>query len=131
MIDEGLAPFVSYSYSVRAVDLSDNRSNLAEPISVQVGGEDAEPPTVPLNVVAVPIGGGQVDIAWDESFDNAGLMSYLIYRDGAFIAWRPAGTTTFSDLALTPGTVHNYTIRAVDINNLRSDQSLPATVVVE
>ena len=116
---------------MRAVDLANNRSALAQPISVTVGGVDTEPPTVPLNVVAVPVGGGQVDVAWDESFDNGGLMSYLVYRDGAYVDWRPAGTTTFSDLALTPGAVHNYTVRAVDLNNLRSDQSVPATAVVE
>ena len=123
---------VAYLYEVRAVDLSDNRSEKSDPGAiVTVGGDDVEAPTVPANVAALDVGDGSVQISWDASVDNIAIQSYLIYRDGAYAGWTPAGTTTFTQVPPAEGVAYVYTVRAVDVNDNRSEISDPgATVVV-
>ena len=127
--DTGLAQFASYTYTVRAVDLADNRSDTAA-LVVQFGEPDTEPPSIPQNLVALNVTDTSVELSWDASTDNGGLQSYLVFRDGAFLDWRPAGTTTLLDEGLTPLITYTYQVRAVDLADNRSERSEPLAVAV-
>jgi len=128
--DSPPAEGVAYLYTVRAVDLNDLRSERSEPATVTVGGVDLEPPTVPANLVAADLGDGSVQLSWDASVDNVGMQSYLVYRNGAYVGWTPADVTTFNQVPPAQGVEYQYTVRAVDVNDLRSEASASAAITV-
>ncbi len=91
---------------------------------------DVEPPTVPGSPAATDLGGGTVQITWTASTDNTGIQSYLVYRNGAYIAWTPDGTLTHDDTGLTDGVTYSYELRAVDLAGNRSAKTTPITITV-
>jgi len=124
------AASVSYLYEVRAVDVNDNRSAKTDPgVNFRLGGEDVEPPSDPANVVGVDVGDGSVQISWDASVDNVGVQSYLVYRDGAYVGFTPDGVTTFTEVPPAQGVAYLYEVRAVDVNDNRSEKSSPGASV--
>jgi chitodextrinase len=116
-----------YSYTVRALDGSENRSERSAALDVQIGGDDVQAPSVPVNVAAVNVTDSSVDLVWDPSVDDFGVSSYLIYRDGAYIGWSP--TASFTDLGLSAGS-YSYAVRAVDGADNRSERSAELDVQV-
>ena len=129
-VDTPPAEGVQYLYDVRAVDVNDNRSDKSDPVAITVGGTDVDPPSVPQNVTAVDVGDGTVGLSWDASTDNIGISSYLLYRDGAYLAWTPAGTTSYVDTPPSAGVEYFYEVRAVDVNDNRSDKSDPGATII-
>jgi hypothetical protein len=123
--DEGLAPG-TYTYDLRAVDAAENRSARSGPVTVQVGGADTTPPTVPTDLTA-SVAGGSVTLTWTPSSDDRAVTSYLVYRNGAYVGWSP--TTTWTDTGVPAGTWH-YDLRAVDAAGNRSGKSPPVTATV-
>ena len=122
---------VEYTYTVRAIDVNDNRSERTDPGATAIlGGDDLEPPTIPGNIAAAELGDGTVEISWDASVDNVALQSYLVYRNGAYLGWAPAGTTTFVDTAPIDGQEVTYSARAVDVNGNRSDRTDPGATII-
>jgi chitodextrinase len=90
---------------------------------------DTEPPTVPGNLVATTIGSGQIDLTWDPSTDNIGVVEYWVYRDGARVA--TSANTSYSDLGLTPSTTYDYNVTAVDAAANESGMSNTATATTD
>lgn len=76
-------------------------------------GGDLTPPTAPTNLVATPVGGDQVDLAWTQSTDAVGVDHYTIVRDGVPVD--TTSVTTYLDGSLTPGSTYSYVVRAVDL----------------
>jgi len=74
---------------------------------------DIAAPTTPQSVQVVSAGLFQVTIGWSASSDNAGVVSYKIYRGGVLIA-TIGNVTSYTDTGLTPRTTYSYTVQACD-----------------
>src|SRR5690606_26506131 len=111
--DTSLAPATTYSYEVSAVDLAGNESPLSAPaVATTDSSGDVTPPSIPQNLVAVPISSSRIDLAWSPSTDNVGVTEYVVRRHGETIATVPG--TTYSDKELEPSTTYTYTVAARD-----------------
>lgn len=75
-------------------------------------GEDAEAPTTPTILSAVPLTTTQIDIAWSTSTDNFSFGGYRVFRDGSQIA--TTTQTSYSDTGLTASTTYTYEVNAYD-----------------
>ena len=85
-------------------------------------GTDTEAPTTPVSLRVTSVTNNQVNLAWDTSVDNTGVIGYRIYRDGAPIA--TSATANYSNTELTPSTRYVYTVAAYDAAGNESTQSM-------
>lgn len=88
-------------------------------------GTDTTPPSIPANLSATAVSSSEIDLSWDPSTDDVGILGYRIFRDAVFLATTSA--SAFSDLGLTPETAYTYTVEAFDTSLNLSGQSSPAT----
>ncbi len=89
--DTTLTPGTSYSYRVLATDPSGNQSPYSNTAS-NTTPTDNQPPTVPTNLTASPIGSGRIDLAWGASTDNLGVTGYRVER------CQGAGCSNFAEI---------------------------------
>lgn len=75
-------------------------------------GEDTTPPTIPTNLLALPISTSQIDLSWDASTDNWSLGGYQVWRDSVQLA--TTTLTNYSDTGLTASTTYSYYVVAFD-----------------
>jgi chitodextrinase len=87
---------------------------------------DVMPPSVPTALTPTYTSDKEIDLAWNPSFDNIGVYSYRIYRNGSSYAY--STTTSYTDNNLLSGTTYTYTVAAVDLNGQESAQSYSTTV---
>jgi chitodextrinase len=116
-----------YEYTVRARDVEENRSAASNAATVTV--PDTESPTTPAGLTALAAGAARVDLSWIASTDNVGVTNYEIYR-GAQLLATVGNVTSFSDTGVGAETAYQYTVRALDARQNRSDASNTATVTV-
>ncbi len=122
--DSNIPASGTYYYIVTAEDAA---QNIGGP-SVEASADpirDSVPPTVPLDVTAIPMSSGQISVSWSPSTDAVGVTGYRVFRNGL-----PAGdspSSPFLDGGLTPSTSYTYTVAAFDAAGNVSDPSLPAT----
>ena len=83
---------------------------------------DTSAPTVPDHVQATASYKTRIDLSWDPSSDNVGVTNYEISRDGQTLT-TIANVTSYSDLTVTPGSTHSYTVRGLDAVGNRSAPS--------
>ena len=107
--DTGLQADTSYEYDVRAKDAAGNVSAAAV-VTVSTLA-DVTPPSAPGNLNATP-GYHSVDLVWDASSDNIGVVAYEIWRDDELLG--SVLDLTYSDSGLTDGTPYVYTVIALD-----------------
>jgi len=91
---------------------------------ISVTSTDSQAPSVPTGVSATPQSHDRVQVSWTASTDNAAVVGYKVYRNGAF-----AGATTglnYTDGGLTESTTYSYTVSAFDAVGNESAQSSPA-----
>ncbi|HJX07890.1 MAG TPA: hypothetical protein VJ736_07450, partial [Actinomycetota bacterium] len=74
-----------------------------------------------------------VDLEWTQSFDNIGVDSYRVLRDGATIATMTADPNpfvdeTYRDVSVSPNASYTYRVVALDAAGNLSDPSGPASV---
>jgi len=76
---------------------------------------DIIPPTVPLNLVAgSTVTEYNVDLTWNASTDNIGVVGYNIYRNGSVIATSPNTNHTVDDY-MPNNTLYNFEVVAFDV----------------
>jgi chitodextrinase len=119
-VDTGLPNDVTYTYTLVAVDDSDNRSAQSAPVTATP--TDLTPPVAPAAPVAVA-GERQVTLSWAPNAEPD-LATYRVLRDGVEIATVTA--RTFVDTGLTNDTTYSYTLVAVDTHGNRSAASAAA-----
>jgi len=68
------------------------------------------------------------DLSWTAATDDTGIGGYDVTRDGTVVASLPAGTTSWSDMSVTPSTSYTYAVRARDLAGNASEYSAPAPV---
>ena len=78
-------------------------------------------PTAPSNIHKTTATYRTVELAWDEPYDNLGVVSYQVYKNGNLIG-SPL-TNDFKDTGLLYGTAYTYEIKAVDASGNISDFS--------
>lgn len=122
----------SYSYSVSAVDDSNNESSktLASPNPVHTPPtSDTTAPTVPTGLKAITLTPTAVVFSWTASTDNTAVTGYHIYRNSVLLDSTTA--TSYSNTGLTANTVYTYTVRAYDAagNTSGASSSLVVTTL--
>ena len=116
----------SYEYTVRALDLFENRSEASNPASATV--LDTRAPFEPENLQATA-GPGQVALTWDATNDNIGVTGYRVYEGGNQVGSVNGSTTSHTVTSLGAGP-HTFTVRAVDAAGNESGASNAATATV-
>jgi chitodextrinase len=121
--DTGLNPSTKYIYTVTARDAAGNESPASGQVSEETLPEtaDNEPPTAPTGLVATAVSSSQIDLAWNPSTDNVGVVGYNVYRDGTIVG-TPA-TTGYADTGLTASTSYTYSVAARDAAGNESPHS--------
>jgi chitodextrinase len=108
--DTGLAPATGYTYDVRAFDAAGNQSGPTTTVATTLAGQDATPPTAPVNLTGRLTQSRRVRLSWGASSDNVGVVGYRVLRNGVVVG-QPTGTT-YRD---NPGRgTFTYTVVAVD-----------------
>ena len=107
--DTGLQPGTSYDYDVRARDAADNVS--APALLTLATLEDTSAPSAPGNLGASP-DYHAVDLNWDASTDNVGVVSYEIWRGTDLVG--SVLSLSYLDLGLADGKTYLFKVIAVD-----------------
>jgi chitodextrinase len=81
---KGLFPGKSYTYTVRASDISGNLSNSSSPLKVNTS-KDSQTPAPPSNLKVTAANGASVSLSWTASTDNGKIAGYQIYCNGIVI----------------------------------------------
>ncbi|MDO4272452.1 MAG: fibronectin type III domain-containing protein [Eubacteriales bacterium] len=107
--DMDLTPNTTYFYQLSAYDTDGDG-----PLSAPVSATTAAAPDAPQNLTATAAGPTQINTTWDPV---AGATRYNVYRSttdsGPFTLAGLAGSPSFTDAGLTPGTLYYYRVAAV------------------
>ena len=124
--DPDISEGSTYGYSVRAIDLSQNASELSAVASVTVG--DLTAPTAPGAPSGVANPDDSVTLTWAESTDDTAVDHYEVWRGDSFLTDSPGPAVTDSDTA--QGRSYAYRVYATDLAGNRSTASPTTTVFV-
>jgi chitodextrinase len=95
----GLACGTSYGLGVVAYDAAGNASSPAQVLASTAPCADSQAPTKPSGVFQQTKTATSISIAWSPSSDNAGVVGYAAYRNGAVVGTTSQPGYTFSGLA--------------------------------
>lgn len=130
--DIGLAVGSTHSYVVRAVDGANNQSATSSAVVITTPGADITAPSVPTGLTATSAGASVIDLSWTASTDNLGVVGYKVFRDGGATEVATVTTgTSFSDIGLTVGSTHSYTVAAFDAANNQSAKSTSSSATTQ
>lgn len=118
----GLTPLTSYDFYVVAKDAAGNSSAQSNTVNVITLAADTEVPTTPLNLLANNVTTTTVDLSWEASTDNLGVVTYDVYQGGILIT-NVVGGTTHQVIGLSPETVYGFKVKARDAAGNESDDS--------
>src|SRR5215813_5350376 len=124
--DTGLVASTSYSYRVRAKDISDNIGPYSNVTTLTT---PATMPSLPGNLTATAASSSQINLSWAVSAEIGGIVNnYLVGRClgtgcSNFVQVGSTGATTFNDSDLIGTTSYTYRIRAVDSTGNQSPYS--------
>lgn len=88
-------------------------------------GADTTVPSTPTALSATAVSSSQIDLSWTASTDNVAVTGYKIYRNSVYVA--TVGSTSYSDVGLSAGTLYTYTVSAIDASSNESAESLSAS----
>ena len=92
---------------------------------------DLTAPTTPGQPTGSSPSSGTITINWTASTDNTPPITYRVYRDGGPVSIGSTTNTTFTDIGLTPSSVHTYTVEAVDaVDNVSQMSAVSAGITV-
>ncbi len=119
-----LLPGMRYHYRVLSRDAAGNLAVSPDGAFTTAMVPDTAAPAAPANLTAMPTASTQIDLAWSDSTDNAGVAGYRIYRNGVQVG--TSGLPGYSDKELAPSTLYTYTVSAYDAAGNVSNQSIAA-----
>jgi len=128
--DNSVIPSTSYSYSVQAVDMAGDLSNVSISITVNTPNPiDKFAPSVPVISTGTSTY-NSINLSWSASTDTggSGLSGYALYRDGIALASFNSSTISYVDNSVSASTKYSYTITASDNAGNTSSQSVAATI---
>src|SRR6266571_1743419 len=133
--DSGLAALTSYSYRVRALDISGIPSRRSIVVSATTGPLETTPPTAPTGLTGAVGGPGQINLNWTASTENVGVTAYRVEMCsgagcGNFTLLKVVAPTptSFSEAGLQPLTSYSFQVRATDAAGNFSGYSNVASV---
>ncbi|MDB2587676.1 DUF5011 domain-containing protein [Flavobacteriaceae bacterium] len=110
---EGLSPSTTYSVQVSAYDAAGNESNLSAALNVTTQDPpDTQAPTVPTELTVSNPSESSLEVSWNPSNDNVGVIGYELRQNG-----QSQGTfaTNFTvQTGLNSNTEYTYQVRAYD-----------------
>lgn len=83
-------------------------------VGVGASSPDTVPPTTPLNLVSSNITSFNIDLSWDASTDNIGVVGYNVYKDSSLIGTTNSPSYSNANLFMPINTVHNFSVAALD-----------------
>lgn len=113
----GLRPARRHCFSVRACDEAGNCSAPAPEACATT--PDLTPPSRPGSPVARAASDRAIDVSWEPSTDEVGVVGYEVRRDELLVAGNLAGRT-FADGGLRPAVRFCYSVVALDAAGNRS-----------
>lgn len=129
----GLLPNIAYALTVRARDAFGNWSNWSAPLSVTL--LDTTAPSAPASFASPGHTSTSVSLTWSASTDDVAVVAYDIYRTWGggtlLVGSTAAGTLTFSDTHVLPGTAYTYHAKARDGSGNSSSASATANVTTD
>ena len=114
----GLAQATAYTFEITALNGDALESARSAPATAVT---DPLPPT---GLTATAVSETRVDLQWTAV---AGVVRYLVYRDGSLID-STAGGGTYGDLAAAPNTGYSYEVAGLNGAGVLGPRSQPATV---
>lgn len=123
--DSGLSVDTAYAYKVRAHDASGNNSAQSSQLSTRTL-TDTIAPTSPANLNSSNQTTTIIDLDWTAATDDVAVTGYNIYRDGVFVAFRPA--LNYQDTGRQYNRQYAYTVTAVDAGGNESATSTTLNV---
>ncbi|MBX2824719.1 MAG: PQQ-dependent sugar dehydrogenase, partial [Gammaproteobacteria bacterium] len=119
LFQDGLDPFVTYTYEVSAIDEDGNRSAAAI-ITLSTNDEDegSSPPTPPGNLRHVIYSDTTAELFWERSTDDGFVLGYDIVRNGESLGVRDA--LSLFEEGLEPNVSYTYEVTAIDEDGNRS-----------
>jgi chitodextrinase len=73
---------------------------------------DTSAPAVPTGLIGVAVSSSQINLSWNASPDNVGVMGYYVYLNDVTLAITTA--TSFTHSGLAAGTTYKYRVSAYD-----------------
>ncbi len=103
---------VAHEYRVQAVDGSGNEGEISDPVSISSLPSDIIAPSEVAGLT-VHTYDNQLNLTWEEAWDNDRILGYHVYRDGSVLDFQPS-RPLYYDLNVTPMLTHSYRVSAVD-----------------
>ncbi|MEJ7643328.1 MAG: LamG-like jellyroll fold domain-containing protein [Chryseolinea sp.] len=89
--------------------------SLADIRAVQRGvSSDVTPPSAPTALTATEENGTSVTLSWKPSTDNVAVVAYNVYDGGVYLQTAEGGYRSITVRPLTPGSSHEFTLKARD-----------------
>lgn len=123
--DTGLSASTGYSYTVTARDAAGNVSAASAAANVTTqASADTQAPTAPDGLSGTAFSESQINLSWNASTDNVGVVEYDVLRDGIVVDSTSA--TSYADRGLSANRAYAYSIVAKDA---AGNQSAASSVV--
>jgi len=122
--DVNVLPNINYNYTVTALDDDGHESGHSNTVSAMTS--DGTPPSTPQNLEALTISSTSIELEWEKSTDNIGVIGYDVYRDSNYIAsviGEISDFISYTDIGLVSSTLYAYSVVAWDAANNRSGHS--------
>ena len=121
-VDDTAAPDTTSTYTVVARDAAGNASDPSQGVVVTTPAPaDTTAPSVPAGLVATVVSPTRIDLDWNASTDDVGVVGYDVWRDTTLLASTAA--TAWVDDTAAPDTTSTYTVVARDAAGNASDPS--------
>ncbi|HEX4104025.1 MAG TPA: fibronectin type III domain-containing protein [Candidatus Paceibacterota bacterium] len=129
----GLSPATTYAYTVAAFDAAGNVSAQSYLVQAATLAADTTPPSIPHYFYATPVSASEIDLTWQASTDNVGVVGYYLDRNGGEIAALGSATSTsYQDTGLATDTTYSYTVQAYDASgNISAPNTVSATTLAQ
>ena len=119
------------TYTLGATTTASDGKTAAASETVTVHNGSTVTLTAPTNLTSPAQTTTSISLAWHASQDStyaASRLAYHLYRNGKAVGTTKAGTTSYTDTGLSPGTYYSYTITASDPGGHISTQSAALAV---
>ncbi|MDX3745341.1 fibronectin type III domain-containing protein [Streptomyces sp. AK08-02] len=127
----GLTPSTAYVFTVRARDSdgrSGPRSEAIRATTPAASVADTTAPTRPGRTRGRPVGSRSVQLSWEASADERGVVSYDVYQGTSRVHTVAGDRTTAVVTGLRPGTRYTFGVRARDASDNVSPAGAPVRV---
>ncbi len=101
-----------HEYRVQAVDESGNEGDISDAVNISSLPSDIIAPSK-VTSLTVHTYDNQLNLTWEEAWDNDRVSGYHVYRNGKVLDFQPS-RPLYYDFNVTPMLIHSYRVSAVD-----------------